>query len=112
MSRPLDGLLVVSLEQAIAAPYCTRLLADQGARVIKVERPDGGDFARAYDTRARGLAPSMLPGLSPLARLQAEARAGIEAVLTPSEFAGLLQTGENLGHADVCDLLAKAVQST
>jgi itaconate CoA-transferase len=56
LSRPLDGLLVVSLEQAIAAPYCTRLLADQGARVIKVERPDGGDFARAYDTRARGLA--------------------------------------------------------
>jgi itaconate CoA-transferase len=56
MSRPLDGLLVVSLEQAIAAPYCTRLLADQGARVIKVERPDGGDFARAYDRRVRGLA--------------------------------------------------------
>lgn len=56
MSRPLDGMLVVSLEQAIAAPYCTRLLADNGARVIKVERPDGGDFARAYDTRARGLA--------------------------------------------------------
>lgn len=55
MSRPLDGILVVSLEQAIAAPYCTRLLADQGARVIKVERPEGGDFARAYDTRARGL---------------------------------------------------------
>jgi itaconate CoA-transferase len=55
VSRPLDGILVVSLEQAIAAPYCTRLLADQGARVIKVERPDGGDFARAYDTRARGL---------------------------------------------------------
>lgn len=56
MSRPLDGILVVSLEQAIAAPYCTRLLADQGARVIKVERPDGGDFARVYDRRARGLA--------------------------------------------------------
>jgi len=56
VSRPLDGLLVVSLEQAIAAPDCTRLLADQGARVIKVERPDGGDFARAYDKRARGLA--------------------------------------------------------
>lgn len=55
MSRPLDGVLVVSLEQAIAAPYCTRLLADHGARVIKVERPDGGDFARAYDTRVRGL---------------------------------------------------------
>ncbi|MEM6761550.1 MAG: CaiB/BaiF CoA-transferase family protein [Pseudomonadota bacterium] len=53
--RPLDGLLVVTIEQAIAAPYCTRLLADQGARVIKVERPDGGDFARGYDTRTRGL---------------------------------------------------------
>ncbi len=56
MSRPLDGILVVSIEQAIAAPYCTRLMADQGARVIKVERPDGGDFARAYDTRVNGLA--------------------------------------------------------
>jgi itaconate CoA-transferase len=56
MSRPLDHLTVVSLEQAIAAPYCTRLLADQGARVIKVERPDGGDFARAHDNRVRGLA--------------------------------------------------------
>ncbi|MBO6539481.1 MAG: CoA transferase [Rhizobiaceae bacterium] len=53
--RPLDEILVVSLEQAIAAPYCTRLMADQGARVIKVERPDDGDFARGYDTRARGL---------------------------------------------------------
>src|SRR3954471_4872240 len=56
MSRPLDGILVVSLEQAIAAPYCTRLLADQGARIIKVARPDGGDFDRAYHKRARGLA--------------------------------------------------------
>jgi itaconate CoA-transferase len=55
MTRPLEGVLVVSLEQAIAAPYCTRHLADQGARVIKVERPEGGDFARAYDTRVRGL---------------------------------------------------------
>ena len=55
MSRPFDGILVVSIEQAIAAPYCTRQLADHGARVIKVERPDGGDFARAYDSRARGL---------------------------------------------------------
>ncbi|MDF1819644.1 MAG: CaiB/BaiF CoA-transferase family protein [Immundisolibacteraceae bacterium] len=52
--RPLAGYLVVSIEQAIAAPYCTRLMADQGARVVKVERPDGGDFARGYDTRVRG----------------------------------------------------------
>lgn len=55
MSRPLDGVLVVAVEQAIAAPLCTRLLADLGARVIKIERPDGGDFARDYDSRAHGL---------------------------------------------------------
>jgi itaconate CoA-transferase len=53
--RPLDGTLVVSLEHAIAAPFCTRQLADLGARVIKVERPGVGDFARAYDERVRGL---------------------------------------------------------
>ncbi len=52
--RPLDHITVVSLEHAIAAPYCTRQLADLGARVIKVERPGVGDFARAYDNRARG----------------------------------------------------------
>jgi itaconate CoA-transferase len=52
--RPLDGITVVSLEHAIAAPFCTRQLADLGARVIKVERPGDGDFARAYDTRVRG----------------------------------------------------------
>lgn len=54
--RPLDGILVVSLEHAIAAPLCTRHLADLGARVIKVERPGSGDFARGYDTRVKGLA--------------------------------------------------------
>ena len=54
--RPLDGTLVVSLEHAIAAPLCTRHLADLGARVIKVERPGSGDFARGYDTRVKGLA--------------------------------------------------------
>ena len=52
--RPLDGLTVVSLEHAVAAPFCTRQLADLGARVIKVERPGGGDFARGYDQRVRG----------------------------------------------------------
>ena len=51
----LDGLLVVSLEQAVAAPYCSSRLADAGARVIKIERPEG-DFARAYDTAAGGMA--------------------------------------------------------
>lgn len=54
--RPLDGLTVVSLEHAVAAPFCTRQLADMGARVIKVERPGVGDFARGYDTRVKGLA--------------------------------------------------------
>lgn len=54
--RPLDGITVVSLEHAIAAPFCTRQLADLGARVIKVERPGVGDFARAYDSRVKGLA--------------------------------------------------------
>ena len=54
--RPLDGITVVSLEHAIAAPFCTRQLADLGARVVKVERPGSGDFARGYDERVRGLA--------------------------------------------------------
>ena len=54
--RPLDGITVVSLEHAIAAPFCTRQLADLGARVIKVERPGTGDFARAYDERVQGMA--------------------------------------------------------
>ncbi|AKM45110.1 CoA-transferase [Burkholderia contaminans FFH2055] len=53
---PLSGMTVVTLEHAIAAPFCTRQLADLGARVIKVERPGVGDFARAYDHRTRGLA--------------------------------------------------------
>jgi itaconate CoA-transferase len=55
MIRPLDNITVVSLEHAIAAPFCTRQLAELGARVIKVERPGEGDFARAYDQRANGL---------------------------------------------------------
>jgi crotonobetainyl-CoA:carnitine CoA-transferase CaiB-like acyl-CoA transferase len=54
MGGPLDGLLVVSLEQAVAAPYCSSRLADAGARVIKIERPEG-DFARGYDRAAKGL---------------------------------------------------------
>lgn len=54
--RPLDDITVVTLEHAIAAPFCTRQLADLGARVIKVERPGVGDFARGYDERVRGLA--------------------------------------------------------
>jgi crotonobetainyl-CoA:carnitine CoA-transferase CaiB-like acyl-CoA transferase len=53
---PLEGITVVSLEHAVAAPFCTRQLADYGARVVKVERPGSGDFARAYDRTVHGLA--------------------------------------------------------
>src|SRR5260221_1410 len=53
-SFPLTGLTVVRVGQAVAAPFATRQLADLGARVIKVERPDGGDFARGYDTTVHG----------------------------------------------------------
>ncbi|MHA7066624.1 CaiB/BaiF CoA transferase family protein [Azospirillum argentinense] len=54
--KPLSGITVVTLEHAIAAPFATRQLADLGARVIKVERPGVGDFARGYDERVRGVA--------------------------------------------------------
>ena len=53
--RPLSGITVISIEQAIAAPFATRQLADLGARVIKIERPGTGDFARAYDRSVNGM---------------------------------------------------------
>jgi crotonobetainyl-CoA:carnitine CoA-transferase CaiB-like acyl-CoA transferase len=53
--RPLDGITVVALEQAVAAPFATRQLADLGARVIKIERPNVGDFARGYDETVKGM---------------------------------------------------------
>ena len=56
MSLPLEGLLVIAIEQAVAAPYCSSRLADAGARVIKVERAEG-DFARSY-----GLSQPAHPG--------------------------------------------------
>ena len=55
-SLPLAGVTVIALEQAVAVPFATRQLADLGARIIKIERPIGGDFARAYDTTVQGLA--------------------------------------------------------
>jgi crotonobetainyl-CoA:carnitine CoA-transferase CaiB-like acyl-CoA transferase len=55
MGYPLEGLRVVALEQAVAAPFCTRHLADLGADVVKIERPDGGDFGRRYDSVVKGL---------------------------------------------------------
>src|SRR4029077_7723626 len=56
MKLPLEGITVVALEQAVAVPFATRQLADLGARVIKIERPIHGDFARGYDTTVRGMA--------------------------------------------------------
>ncbi|MCC7079562.1 MAG: CoA transferase [Burkholderiales bacterium] len=53
--RPLDGITVIALEQAVAAPFATRQFADLGARIIKIERPEVGDFARAYDENVRGM---------------------------------------------------------
>jgi itaconate CoA-transferase len=55
-ARPLEGVTVVAVEQAVAAPFATRQLADLGARVIKIERPGSGDFCRGYDTTVNGLA--------------------------------------------------------
>jgi len=56
MKPPLQGVTFVAVEQAVAGPFATRQLADLGARVIKIERPDGGDFARAYDVTVKGMA--------------------------------------------------------
>ena len=63
---PLEGITVVAVEQAVAAPFATRQLVDLGARVIKIERPEGGDFARLYDTNVKGLlyvTRTVLPGM-------------------------------------------------
>ncbi|AXK74630.1 MULTISPECIES: CaiB/BaiF CoA transferase family protein [Mycobacteriaceae] len=56
MTGPLAGITIVAMEQAISAPMCTRVLADFGARIIKIENPDGGDFARSYDDVVNGMA--------------------------------------------------------
>ena len=53
---PLEGITIISIEQAVAAPFATRQLADLGARVVKIERPDVGDFARDYDETVQGMA--------------------------------------------------------
>ena len=55
MTLPLSGVTVVAVEQAVTGPFCTRQMVDMGARVIKIERPDGGDFARGYDGTLNGL---------------------------------------------------------
>ena len=59
-SFPLDDIKVISLEQAVAAPFASRQLAELGARVIKVERPEVGDFARNYDDTVQGLSANFV----------------------------------------------------
>jgi itaconate CoA-transferase len=87
----LDGITVVSLEQAVAAPYASRQLADLGARVIKVERPGGGDFARNYDSSVKGLA-SYFVWLN---------RGKESVALDLKSAAGLSALTALIGHADV-----------
>ncbi len=89
--RPLDDITVVSLEHAIAAPFCTRQLADMGARVIKVERPGVGDFARGYDERVRGLASHFV--------WTNRSKESLTLDLKQAEAASILQ--QLLGQADV-----------
>ena len=82
---PLDGIVVVSCEQAVAAPFATRQLAELGARVIKVERPGDGDFARAYDSTVNGLSSHFVwlnrSKESLALDLKADAGAGADAVM-------------------------------
>jgi itaconate CoA-transferase len=82
---PLDRIVVVSCEQAVAAPFATRQLAELGARVIKVERPGGGDFARAYDSTVKGLSSHFVwlnrSKESLALDLKADAEAGADAVM-------------------------------
>ena len=89
MPLPLSGLLVVSLEQAVAAPMCTCRLADAGARVIKVERPEG-DFARYYDKLAvpRAATAAKQAATEPIA-----ARSERAAPASPPPFTGEGQGG-------------------
>lgn len=89
--RPLEGITVVTLEHAVAAPFATRQLADLGARVIKVERPGSGDFARQYDQSVNGLA-SYFVWLN---------RSKESVAIDLKKPAGLEAVGELVRHADV-----------
>ena len=118
MSDPLAPLFVVSLEQAVAAPYCSRLFAESGARVVKLERPEG-DFARAYDTVIEGDSAYFVwlnGGKESLAvdLSQANDRRLVERMLTQADvFIQNLRPGAverlGLGYADVARLNPRLV---
>jgi itaconate CoA-transferase len=88
--RPLDGITVVSIEQAVAAPFATRQLADLGARVIKIEHPDGGDFARHYDERVKGIASYFVW----LNRSKQSLALDLKSDQAPAVLAGLLERAD------------------
>ena len=105
MIRPLDGVTVVTIEQAVAVPFATRQLADLGARVVKIERPGVGDFARGYDRAVKGLSSNFVwlnrskESLT-LDLKQAEAREVLDRLMTKADvFAQNLAPGaaERLG---------------
>jgi itaconate CoA-transferase len=100
--RPLDGILVVALEQAVAAPFATRQLADLGARVIKIERPGRGDFARDYDSAAGDGMSSWFVWLN---------RAKESVVLDLKQAGGRRALDALIGRADVfvCNLAPAAI---
>ena len=112
--RPLDGITVVSLEHAIAAPFCTRQLADLGARVIKVERPGAGDFARAYDERVNGMASHFVwvNRSKESLTLDLKQAAALEALKTLLKTADVLVQNLAPGAAARMGLTAEVLQKT
>src|SRR5215472_14834362 len=99
---PLEGITVVTLEQAVAAPFATRQLADIGARVIKIERPGRGDFARDYDSAAGDGMSSWFVWLN---------RGKESVVLDLKTEPGRKALGALIGRADVfvCNLASAAI---
>ena len=112
--RPLDGITVVSLEHAIAAPFWTRQLADLGARVIKVERPGAGDFARAYDERVNGMASHFVwvNRSKESLTLDLKQAAALEALKTLLKTADVLVQNLAPGAAARMGLTAEVLQKT
>ncbi|MFB9685238.1 CaiB/BaiF CoA transferase family protein [Amycolatopsis plumensis] len=113
-SLPLDGVTVVSCEQAVAAPLATRHLADLGARVLKIERPGSGDFARAYDETVHGLSSHFVwlnrSKESVTLDLKSDAAAGVMAALL--DRADVFVQNFAPGVADRLGLGAAALRAT